>query len=255
MEQQTETGIYLFCGIQTTDKTNFGDIDLEGSQYGTFTIHYRDAAMVAAEVPMKIYHPNKENLMMHQQVMSQVMEQNDTVIPISFGNIFHSKEDVEVLLENLYPQFEALFPKIKGKMELGLKVIGKKDWLDKRVNKHPEVEEMAKTVQGKSEAAGYYDRIRLGGAAQEIFTRLQEEVKVNIFAPLEENAEAAKINDPLSETMLLNASFLIDRDNESAFDGLVNDVHEKWKAYTDFNYSGPWPAYNFINIRLTVEET
>lgn len=137
MDEVNETGIYVFCGIQTTEEKTFGTFMLEGTEYETYTLHYRDAAMVAAEVPMKIYHPNKENLMMHQEVISRVMEKSDTVIPISFGNIFKSKADVEVMLENLYPQFEELFPKIKGKIEVGLKVIGKKEWLDERVNKNP----------------------------------------------------------------------------------------------------------------------
>ncbi|WP_163529024.1 GvpL/GvpF family gas vesicle protein [Halobacillus ihumii] len=255
MDEQNETGIYIFCGIQTNHDEKFEAIELEGEQRETFTIPYKDAAMVAAEVPMKIYHPNRENLMMHQNVISNVMAHNDTVIPISFGNVFQTKEDVAVLLENLYPQFEKLFPEIKGKIELGLKVIGKKEWLESRVNDNPEVEEMAQTVRGKSEAAGYYDRIKLGGAAQKIFATMQDEVKSSIYTPLEETAEAAKSNDPIGEKMLLNASFLVDRDKEEAFDEKVNEAHEEWKDKVEFNYTGPWPAYNFIDIRLTVEET
>ncbi|SFD40242.1 Gas vesicle synthesis protein GvpL/GvpF [Lentibacillus persicus] len=93
----------------------------------------------------------------------------------------------------------------------------------------------------------------MGGAAKEIFSQLQKEVKDDIFTPLEELAEAAVTNEVLSETMLLNASFLIDKDKEDEFDALVNEAHERWKDHSDFNYTGPWPAYNFINIRLSVE--
>lgn len=254
MDQAEETGIYIFCGIQLETDDEFGPIELEGEIRESFTIRYKDAAMVAAEVPMKIYHPNKENLLMHQTMVSNVMTRNDTVIPISFGNVFKSKADVKVLLENLYPQFEKLFPAIKGKIELGLKVIGQKEWLESRVNKNPEVEQMAKTVRGKSEAAGYYDRIKLGGATQSIFAELKNEIQAGIYTPLEEIAESAKSNEPQGEKMLLNAAFLIDREKEAEFDELVNKQHEKWKDKVDFKYSGPWPAYNFVNIRLTVEK-
>ena len=192
---------------------------------------------------------------MHQGAVSLVMDKKDTVIPISFGNVFQSKEDVKALLENLYPQFEKLFPAIKGKVELGLKVIGKKEWLEEMVKDNPEVEKMSSAVKGKSESAGYYDRIKLGGMAQKLFASLQNEIKQEVFTPLEETAEAAKANDPLGEKMLLNASFLIDRDKEELFDEKINEAHEKWKDKVDFNYSGPWPAYNFVNIRLKVEES
>jgi hypothetical protein len=255
MSQEEQTGIYIFCGIQSDGNENFGTIEIEGEKKELFTIQYKDSAMVAAEVPMKIYHPNKDNLMMHQNAVSLVMKQNQTVIPVSFGNVFHSKEDVGVLLENLYPQFEKLFPEIKGKIELGLKVIGKKEWLESQVSGNAQIEKMANAVKGKSEAAGYYERIQLGGAAQKIVASLQNEINQEVFTPLKESAEASKVNDPIGEKMLLNASFLVDRDKEAQFDQIVNETYEKWKDKVDFNYSGPWPAYNFVNIRLTVENT
>ncbi|MCA1065575.1 GvpL/GvpF family gas vesicle protein [Rossellomorea sp. AcN35-11] len=251
---QEEMGVYIFCAIQTEQDDQFGAIEIEGLEQSTFTIRHKDAAIVAAEVPMKIYHPKKQNLLMHQGVVSRVMDQKDTVIPISFGNVFQSRDDVAALLENLYPQFETLFPEIKGKIELGLKVIGKKEWLEEMVQENPQMEKVASAVKGKSESAGYYDRIQLGGMAQKLFTSLQNEVKQEVYAPLEETAESAKVNDPSSEKMLLNASFLIDREQEETFDQKVNEAHEKWKDKVEFHYSGPWPAYNFVNIRLKVEE-
>ncbi|XKF67209.1 GvpL/GvpF family gas vesicle protein [Virgibacillus necropolis] len=253
---ETKTGIYVFCGIQTnqTDLT-FGSVEFENGVQDTYTIHYKDAAMVVADVPMKIYPPKKDNLMMHQQVISNVMERMDTVIPISFGNVFNSKDDVLALAESLYPQLENLFPQVKGKIEVGLKVVGKKDWLEKEIHKNEKVLKQKEIVGGKSEAAGYFDRIQLGEMAKEFFHSLQGEVKKDIHEELAPLTEASQVNDPIGEKMLLNAAYLIDRGQEEAFDKKVNDIHEKWKDKVDFNYTGPWPAYNFINIKLKVEET
>ncbi|WP_078392694.1 GvpL/GvpF family gas vesicle protein [Shouchella patagoniensis] len=249
----SETGIYVFCGLQHAGEADFGEVEIEGKKRATFTVHYQDAALVAAEVPMKIYTPTKENLMAHQSVISTVMSRNDTVIPISFGNVFHSQEDVHVLLENLYPQFAKLFPEIKGKIELGLKVIGKKEWLEQEVHKNPKITAVKKTVQGKSESAGYYDRMKLGEMAQNFFVGLQKDIEGKVFQPLKSLSAAAKANEPIGETMLLNAAFLIDRDKEKEFDHKINEVHEVWQDKVDFKYSGPWPAYNFINIKLQVD--
>ncbi|MGG1576127.1 GvpL/GvpF family gas vesicle protein, partial [Fictibacillus sp. NRS-1165] len=152
------------------------------------------------------------------------------------------------------PQFNKLFPEIKGKIELGLKVIGKKEWLENEINKSPEVEKMKQTVQGKSDNAGFYDRIKLGGMANQFFASLQEDIKSEIFEPLKEVAAASVANEPIGETMLLNAAFLIDRSQEELFDQKINEAFEKWDGKVEFKYSGPWPAYNFINIKLKVEE-
>lgn len=254
MNQEEQMGVYIFCGIQIEEDVDYGEIEIEGESKKLFTIPYKDAGIVAAEAPLKIYHPNKDNLLMHQDAISKIMEKNQTVIPVSFGNVFHSKADVSVLLENLYPQFEKLFPEIKGKIELGLKVIGKKDWLHSQVHGNAKVEKMARAIQGKSEAASYYERIQLGNEAQKIIASLQNEMKQEVLTPLKELAEASKVNDPIGEKMLLNASFLVDRDKESDFDSKVNEIYEKWKDKVEFSYSGPWPAYNFVNIRLKVED-
>lgn len=254
MTAEDKMGVYIFCGIQTDGDTDFGSVVIEGVERKLYTIRYKDAGIVAADAPVKIYRPSKENLLMHQNAVSLVMKQKDTVIPVSFGNVFHSKEDAAVLLENLYPQFTELFPAIKGKIEVGLKVVGKKDWLESQVSGNAQIEKIAESVKGKSEAASYYERIQLGGAAEKIVTGLHKQMKEEIFNPLSEGAEAAKANEPIGEKMLLNAAFLVDRDQEAAFDGKVNELHEVWKDRVDFNYSGPWAAYNFVNIRLKVEE-
>ncbi|MEC5424506.1 GvpL/GvpF family gas vesicle protein [Virgibacillus sp. C22-A2] len=251
-----ENGIYVFCGIQTEESSHsFGSIEFEGEERETYTIHYKDAAMVVADVPVKIYHPNKDNLMMHQQVISSVMKESDTVIPISFGNVFHTTEDVTVLLKSLYPQLTALFPKIKDKIEIGLKVIGKKEWLEKNVSQNDKVMKKKQVVQSKSEAAGYFDRIQLGEMAKDFFQAIQNDIQEEIHDELAPIAEVTQTNEPIGEKMLLNAAYLVDRDKEEIFDEKVNELHEKWKDRVKFNYTGPWPAYNFINIKLKVEES
>lgn len=250
---QEETGVYIFCGIQTNQDDEFGKIEVEGEKRETYTIRYKDAAIVAATMPMKIYSPNRENLIMHQTMVSNVMAEKDAVIPISFGNIFKSKDDVKVLLENLYPQFETLFPEIKGKIELGLKVIGKQEWLESVVNENPDIEKVAKEVRGKSKEAGYYDRIKLGEATQNVFKNLRSKIETDIYEPLANMSTASKVNEPQGEKMLLNAAFLIDREGEKAFDDMVNKLYEDWEKEVDFKYTGPWAAYNFVNIRLNIE--
>jgi hypothetical protein len=52
--------------------------------------------------------------------------------------------------------------------------------------------------------------------------------------------------------MILNAAFLVSRDAEDAFDGRVKQLGAKHGMLT-FRYTGPWPPYNFVNIRLKLE--
>ncbi|RDY71570.1 MULTISPECIES: GvpL/GvpF family gas vesicle protein [Halobacillus] len=248
-----QMGIYVFCCIQTSEQKSFGTIEFEGEEKEVFTVHHKDAAMVAVEAPIKIYHPKKKALMTHQQVISRVMETESSVVPISFGNVFNTKEDTQVLIENLYPQLEKLFVEVRDKIEIGLKIVGKREWLEEQINQNDRVKKKKETVANKSEAAGYFDRIQLGEMARDFFTKIQKEIETTIHAPLDQLAEASQVNDTIGEKMLLNGAYLIDREKEEAFDKKVNELHERWKEYVDFKYTGPWPAYNFINIKLKVE--
>ena len=54
--------------------------------------------------------------------------------------------------------------------------------------------------------------------------------------------------------MILNAAFLVDRAQEQAFDERVKDISRRYEEVLTFKYSGPWPPYNFVNIKLKLEK-
>ena len=53
-------------------------------------------------------------------------------------------------------------------------------------------------------------------------------------------------------TSILNGAFLVSRDSEGAFDQSIKQVAAQHEKLT-FKYTGPWPPYNFVNIRLKLE--
>ena len=66
-------------------------------------------------------------------------------------------------------------------------------------------------------------------------------------------AVASRSNKPIGDRMIMNAAFLVDRAQESSFDERVKDISRKYEDILTFKYSGPWPPYNFVNIRLKLE--
>jgi hypothetical protein len=73
-----------------------------------------------------------------------------------------------------------------------------------------------------------------------------------ILEELRASAVAARINKPIGDKMILNGAFLVSRDNEAAFDQCIKQVAAQHEKLT-FKYTGPWPPYNFVNIRLKLE--
>jgi hypothetical protein len=76
----------------------------------------------------------------------------------------------------------------------------------------------------------------------------------DIHEALKPAAVASRSNKPIGDRMILNAAYLVDRDLEKNFDDAVKAISLKYEALLAFKYTGPWPPYNFVNIKLKLEK-
>jgi len=58
----------------------------------------------------------------------------------------------------------------------------------------------------------------------------------------------SKANNTISDRMILNAAFLVDKNREPEFDREVNRLDEEKGHLEMFKYVGPAPPYNFVNL-------
>ncbi|MDF2902620.1 MAG: gvpF [Bacillus sp. (in: firmicutes)] len=246
-----QQGVYVFGAIRETQPKNFGMVRLNGQENVVYTVHYQNVAMVVALVKDEVL-PDRFNLFAHQQIISEVMKQY-CVIPMSFGNVFHSEQDVLLITEHLYDEFETLFSKLENKIEVGLKVFPKKEWINQEMKQNSVLSEWKSNKKDISDPSLFYDQIRLGELAQNFVLRLEKEVEEQIYIPLLGLSESGKQNSTIPGKTLLNAAYLLDREKEAAFDLKVNELFDEWKDKVEFKYTGPWPVYNFVNIRLRIE--
>ncbi|MED4226365.1 GvpL/GvpF family gas vesicle protein [Neobacillus cucumis] len=245
------SGLYVFCVIPEKQQKRFGKVTMNGVENEIYTIHHQNTALVVTKVTDEVL-PNRNNLLAHQQTISKVMQQY-TIIPMSFGNVFHSEQDALLVAQHLQSEFEKLFLQLDNKIEVGLKVIVKQEWLDQLIKQDNVLGEWKKEKKDLSNPANFYDQIHLGERAQNLVLGIEHRVEEEIYRPLLELADAGKQNNTIAGKVLLNAAFLIDRKVEEGFDQKVNELYELWKEKAEFKYSGPWPAYNFVNIRLRIE--
>lgn len=248
----TECGIYVFCTIEEKTPKKFGKVIVNGEETEIYTLHYENAAMVVSRVSGEVL-PERQNLFAHQKVITEVMK-SYTVIPMSFGNVFNSEEDVLLIMKHLYKELEVLFSQLANKIEVGLKVVAKQEWIEQEMKRDPILSEWKNSNKDLTNPALFYDKIQLGEHAQKFVKLLEQKLENEIYHPLVGLSDAGKLNSIIPGKTILNAAFLVNRDNEEAFDERVNQLYEQWKDKTDFKYSGPWPAYNFVNIRLRIEK-
>jgi hypothetical protein len=120
-----EGGKYVYCIIRQEHERSFGEIGIGGHRR-VYTVHHSDLAAVVSDTPIVIYDPTRENVLAHEFVNETVMREF-TVIPMSFGTVFRSEEDVSELLRSTYEAFTDVLDKMRDKIEFGLKILWERD--------------------------------------------------------------------------------------------------------------------------------
>src|SRR6267378_4494943 len=68
-------------------------------------------------------------------------------------------------------------------------------------------------------------------------------------------AIASRSNKVIGDKMIMNAAFLVGRDKQDQFDQKVHEIGKRYEGKLSFKYTGPWPPYNFVTIRLQLERS
>jgi hypothetical protein len=97
--------------------------------------------------------------------------------------------------------------------------------------------------------------MQLGRMVEEAMSEKSDAYVRQIYDHLHSCAIASRQNKTIGDKMILNAAFLVDRDAAAEFDKSVHAIAQQFENLLRFNYSGPWPPYNFVNIRLKLERS
>ena len=97
----TGEGKYVYCIIESKEPRSFGPHGIGGRGDDVYTVHYDGLAAVVSNTPIMVYDPTRENVFAHEQVNETVMREF-TVLPMAFGVLFRTEEDILELLRGTY---------------------------------------------------------------------------------------------------------------------------------------------------------
>jgi hypothetical protein len=244
-------GKYVYCIIESGDPLKFGPIGIGAEPSDVYTVHYKNLAAVVSDAPLEVLDSTRENVLAHERVNETVMREH-TVIPMSFGTIFKTREDIVELLRSAAEAFGDVLNKMQNKLEFGLKVLWDRDQAIREVESEDEdISRLKKEISGQK-GPTYFARMQYGRLIDSALQSRSERYVADILDQLRDVSVASRINKPIGDKMIMNAAFLIARDHETAFDAKVKSIASRFDKLT-FKYTGPWPPYNFVNIRLKLE--
>ncbi|MBU2639303.1 MAG: GvpL/GvpF family gas vesicle protein [Nanoarchaeota archaeon] len=215
MAKKNKIGEYLYC--ITTKKDAPKEFNIKGMEDSDIRVmFYRDLAAIVSKAPLKEYEPTEENVEKHKTVALHILKDH-TVLPVALGMVFKKMGILTSTMGRVYFVLKKSLNLIDNKIELGVKVILPKNFEESN--------------NGKS------------------IEELREECKTEFAKKLDGIAVESKEGKLFSDRLALNMSFLVDRNNIDKFSDILGKLDDK---YNDLKvqYTGPWPPYNFVDVRI-----
>ena len=247
-------GQYLYAVIACTEPREFTARGIGERGDVVHTVNYRRLAAVVSNSPNVEYESSRRNMMAHTLVLEEVMEQFD-LLPVRFGTIAPATGSVEArLLAPRYQELTELLEQMRGRIELGLKAF----WYEgaavaEVVRENETIRRMRDALNGRSPTETYYERIRLGEEVEHALAQKRTRDEETILARIRPLVHKTRTNKIVSDRMVVNAAFLVDRQNGLQLDDAVRRLNDEFNDRLMFKYFGPVPPYNFVNITVNSE--
>ena len=265
-------GLYLYCIREKTENApeiSIKGIDGEGEVYA---LPFQKLEAIVSKVPLEEFASEeiqrkaqedlnwiKEKAVIHEKVVEEVMRKNDKIlnlIPMRFGAIFQDKVRLEETLNKDYSNMEEVLERIRGKQEWSVKIYLKDREKFEQVvkEKNEAVKEKEKEIASLPEGMAFFMEEELKEViSKEVEKELSNAAEV-LFESLRKQAVASNkikiLGKELTgrrEPMILNAAYLISEERIETFKEDAERLNQEIQTkgfYLD--YSGPWPAYNFV---------
>ncbi|OGO23389.1 MAG: hypothetical protein A2Z28_01025 [Chloroflexi bacterium RBG_16_51_9] len=175
-----------------------------------------------------------------------------TLLPMGFGMIATSEDEVRGLLEKNYEGLTGELNRLAGSIEIELKLYWDPETIIKEIQ--CENQELSRIKAKINAASSLLEKrnllIEAGKLVDNIVLDWKTRYADMVYTVLKELSYQAKMNNPVGLKNLLNASFLIEKSRESEFKEQVYALDSKFQGKVNFKYVGPMPPYNFVDLRL-----
>lgn len=255
--QPQRVGTYLYC------VTNSQPFMGNGSRFQAEGIAGRPVRIVAegglaalvSDSPSEQYDITLENVTAHERVIEAAMQHAD-VLPVSFGTVAANDQELrDQLLKREADELRRQLEWVKNRVELGVKALWVQDALFAQiVAQDSAIQKLRDQIVGTTPEQTYDLRIQLGELTDAAIQQLREQDASALLNELSPLAVDTRANDIITDMMVVNASFLVEKGRIQAFKDRVKALEQAQSGRMTLQEAGPLPPYNFVNVVVRWEE-
>jgi len=193
----------------------------------------------------------------HIRIISMIME-NEDVIPFKFGTIFNTITGLHKFITDYSDSLNENFHYIKGKEEWSVKVYCDRNELSEQIDElSQEAASLELQIMSSSPGKAFLLRRKKTDLIDNEMDKLCKKYGQEYYDALSDLSCTTYLNNLLPKeytgrdcTMILNATFLLNKQKVSEFINTIDILKDKIKhSVFIIEESGPWPPFSFISIK------
>lgn len=250
-----KNGIYIYGISKTSSPREFGAIGIGDRPTNVATLAFKDIAAIVSESPYTTFdslakEKTVKDLVTHQFVLEKVMA-SFTVLPVKFGTMVENMDEITTFLEKGYALLSDELRKMEGNIELDVVA----QWDMPKVmaaiyRDSPHIQSKQREFAIKGRQVAIEEKVTLGQLVAERIQAHKASSTQLILQTLKEAAIDLCLHDVVSDEMILNAAFLLEKKYEESFNEAVALLDQKLENTVNFRVVGPLPPYSFATILL-----
>lgn len=244
-------GRYLYAIIDGGgDREALGFDGVDGAE--VYSMGDGRISAVVSDLPDRKVRPERRKLAAHHEVLKKLMVDR-TVLPMAFGLIADGPQSVRRILRLNASTFHEQIRRLAGKVEMGLRVA----WdvpniFEYALKIHPELAELRDHIFRGGREPSQDDKIEVGRTFDRLMTEEREAHGDRVAAVLSAHCSEIKSNKVRNDREVLNLACLVDRAKMKDFEAGVIEAARFFDNHFAFDFNGPWPPHNFVEIELRV---
>jgi hypothetical protein len=213
------------------------------------TLPFRDLAAVVSRHPVQRLMPLRSNLEPHHRIVRHISDQA-SLVPAAFGHISATEDEILGVLRANYAEIRAELQRLGGKLEMTVKLAWNvANIFEFMVRSDRALRELRDRVfRGRQPTLN--EKLQVGSTFEAALGRERERLMQMLLAALEPVTCDVVTSAPKDEKTVGQAALLVPRDGAADFARALEQAARLFDANYTLQYSGPWPAYSFVRLRL-----
>jgi hypothetical protein len=208
-----------------------------------------DLAAVVSPHPVQRLMPLRSNLEPHHRIVRHISSEA-ALVPAAFGHIGETDDDILGVVRANYEDIREALVRLNGRCEMGLKL----SWTVPNIFEHMVRQDRAlRNVRDqvfRNRQPSMKEKLEVGSTFEAALGRERERlatVLLNALAPV--TCDVAT-TPPRVETVVYQGAVLVERRRVPEFEERLRVAASTFDSTLTLDYSGPWPAYSFVRLRL-----